>query len=314
MRKVAVTGGAGFVGTNLVSALIRCGYQVSVIDDFSTGLRSNVEKLGCEICEVSIVNKNDMYEVLAESEFIFHLAARGSVPRSIANPEATFEVNTRGTFNVLSFAKDFHVPLLFSSSSSVYGANDALPKNEYMWTSPLTPYAASKLYGEALMQSYSMSYNLPLITFRFFNIFGPWQRPDHDYAAVIPKAMNGETILVYGDGEQTRDFTYVDSVVSALINVMENQVSDPQPINLAFGGKISLNQVLNELSGYFPNLRVEYRPERPGDVRNSQNDPSRLFEYFPNLKATQFDVGMRKTIEWFTEHGASIVGAPAPKD
>ena len=173
MKSVVVTGGAGFVGTNLVKALIGLGYEVVVIDDFSTGLRSNVDDLDCQVHDLSIVNGHLLNSALNRSNFIFHLAARGSVPRSIKNPEATFRVNVEGTMNVLNHAKIHGTPVLFSSSSSVYGANRVLPKNEFMWTAPITPYAASKLSGEALVQSYGVSYDLPVFIFRFFNIFGP---------------------------------------------------------------------------------------------------------------------------------------------
>jgi UDP-glucose 4-epimerase len=255
---------------------------------------------------------------LRESDFIFHLAARGSVPRSIRNPEATFEVNVKGTFNVLSYAHQNSTPIFFSSSSSVYGTNQSLPKDEFMWTAPMTPYATSKLFGESLMQSYGLSYNLPVFTFRFFNIFGPWQRPDHDYAAVIPKwiwkAMKGETIQIYGDGEQTRDFTYIDSVTSALLQVLRNNLVSPHPVNLAFGRKVSLNQVLTLMSRHFPNLRVEYHPPRQGDVRDSQNDPKMLFDKVPNIEITPFEEGLVKTIEWLELHGNSVAGAPNPRN
>jgi UDP-glucose 4-epimerase len=317
VKSIAVTGGAGFVGTNLVKSLSRDGFEVSIIDDFSTGLRTNVIDLDCKVIETSVTNQDSLYAALRGIDFIFHLAARGSVPRSIKNPSATFEVNSRGTFNVISYAKEHGIPLLFSSSSSVYGTNQSLPKNEHMWTAPMTPYAASKLYGEALVQSYGLSYKLPVFTYRFFNIFGPWQRPDHDYAAVIPKwiwkAMKGEVIEIFGDGEQTRDFTYVDSVISALKLVMQNKITSPHPVNLAFGKKISLNETIRQLVKYFPDLRVKYCPERPGDVRDSQNDPQVLFQTVPNIQVTQFEDGLKKTIEWLSQYGHAIAGKPNPK-
>ena len=318
MTKVLVTGGAGFVGSNLVRALIDLGHEVTVIDDFSTGLNSNVNLLGCEVETCSILNDSKVDEISARSEYIFHLAARGSVPRSIRNPDATFDVNVRGTLNVLRSSVKKKIPLVFSSSSSVYGQNLELPKNEFMWTAPMTPYSASKLSGEALVQSYGLSFDLPVFTFRFFNIFGPWQRPDHDYAAVIPKwiwkAMNKQVIEIYGDGEQTRDFTYIDSVVSALTQVKKRNLTSPHPVNLAFGARISLNALANELSNYFPDLRVEYRPPRAGDVKDSQNDPSHLNAVVPGIEITNFEDGLKKTIEWFEEHGGKIIGAPSSKD
>ena len=318
MTVVAVTGGAGFVGTNLVITLRNQGYSVRVIDDFSSGLRSNVEHLNCEIFNTSITDQNGVENALHGCDFIFHLAARGSVPRSIKNPDATFNVNVLGTLNVLRYAQNAKLPIVFSSSSSVYGSNLDLPKNEFMWMAPLTPYAASKLSGEALVESYSRSFNFPAFTFRFFNIFGPWQRPDHDYAAVIPKwiwkAMNKQVIEIYGDGEHTRDFTYIDSVISALLKVKEKNLVSPRPVNLAFGSRISLNALANELSNFFPDLRVDYLPPRAGDVRDSQNDPTILNQVVPGIEITKFEDGLRKTINWFEESGEKIIGASTPKD
>jgi UDP-glucose 4-epimerase len=315
---VAVTGGAGFVGTNLVITLRNQGYSVRVIDDFSSGLRSNVEHLNCEIFNTSITDQDGMENALHGCDFIFHLAARGSVPRSIKNPDATFNVNVLGTLNILRYAQNAKLPIVFSSSSSVYGSNLELPKNEFMWMAPLTPYAASKLSGEALVESYSRSFNFPAFTFRFFNIFGPWQRPDHDYAAVIPKwiwkAMNKQVIEIYGDGEHTRDFTYIDSVISALLKVKEKNLVSPRPVNLAFGSRISLNALANELSNFFPDLRVDYLPPRAGDVRDSQNDPTILNQVVPGIEITKFEDGLRKTINWFEESGEKIIGASTPKD
>ena len=318
VTRIAVTGGAGFVGTNLVIALKNAGHDVKVVDDFSSGLLSNVEHLDCEISNTSICGKEELEKALSGCDYIFHLAARGSVPRSIRNPDATFDVNVVGTLNVLRYAKNAKIPIVFSSSSSVYGSNLQLPKNEYMWMAPITPYAASKLSGEALVESYSRSFDFPAFSFRFFNIFGPWQRPDHDYAAVIPKwiwkAMNKQVIEIFGDGEHTRDFTYIDSVTSALLEVKKRNLVSPHPVNLAFGSRVSLNSLATELSKYFPDLRIEYRPPRQGDVRDSQNDPTLLNQTVPGIDVTSFEDGLRKTIQWFAENGEKIIGAPSSKD
>jgi len=318
MSTIAVTGGAGFVGTNLVRSLLSEKFKVIVIDDFSTGLRSNVEGLGCEIREVSLVNEPEIHDALIGSDYIFHLAARGSVPRSIRNPRATHEVNTSGTMNVLEYARKNRTPISFSSSSSVYGTNLQLPKNEKMWTGPMTPYAASKLSGEALLQSYSLSYNMPAITYRFFNVFGPWQRPDHDYAAVIPKwiwkIMNNEKIQVFGDGEQSRDFTYVDDVVRILITGMKQNINHPEPLNLAFGERITLNQMLNFMKERKPDLEVEYLPERSGDVKNSQNDPKELTRVFPDVKPREFRAALFDVWDWLDKNSQRVLNGPKVSD
>lgn len=318
MATIAITGGAGFVGTNLARALLNEKLNVIVIDDFSTGLRSNVEDLGCDVREASLVNEREIHEALSGSDYIFHLAARGSVPRSIRNPRATHEVNTTGTLNVLEFARKSKTPISFSSSSSVYGTNVQLPKHEKMWTGPMTPYAASKLAGEALVQSYAMSYEIPAITYRFFNIFGPWQRPDHDYAAVIPKwiwrVMNHEKIYVYGDGEQSRDFTYIDDVVRILISGMKKNISHPEPLNLAFGERITLKEVIKVMSERSSNLEVEFLPGRPGDVKHSQNDPSELKKVFPEIKPKDFGTALYEIWDWLELNSSKVLNGPEVSD
>lgn len=318
MGKIAITGGAGFIGTNLLRSLLKDNYEVVVVDDFSTGLKSNLDGMDCEVHETSIEDFAKLTKVLKECKYIFHLAARGSVPRSIKNPRATFEVNVKGTMNVLECARNTGATVAFSSSSSVYGANLELPKKERMWMSPLTPYAASKLSGEALVQSYSASYGVKAITYRFFNIFGPWQRPDHDYAAVIPKwiwkLMNNEPIDVFGDGSHSRDFTYIDSVISVLKEAMDKEVTHSEPVNLAFGSKITLNETIELLKIRYPKLKVNYLPERPGDVKNSQNNPVLLSDLFPGIVPIRFDSALEKTIQWYKENVHGIVNGPKVAD
>jgi UDP-glucose 4-epimerase len=228
------------------------------------------------------------------------------------------DVNVTGTLNVLESARDTGAAVAFSSSSSVYGSNLELPKSETMWMAPLTPYAASKLSGEALVASFAASFGISAITYRFFNIFGPWQRPDHDYSAVIPKwfwkLMHSQSIEVFGDGNQSRDFTYIDSAVSVLIEGFKEKVHHPNPINLAFGSRITLNQCIDELRVKFPKVDVNYFPERAGDVRNSQNDPTLLTSIFPQIKPVEFSDALEKTYQWFIEHGTSIANGPRVTD
>jgi UDP-glucose 4-epimerase len=318
MAKVAVTGGAGFVGSNLVRALLNENHEVLVIDDFSTGLKGNLKNLDCQIEEISLLDAYNLNKALQEAEYIFHLGARGSVPRSIKDPRATIDVNVLGTLNVLETARVTGASVAFSSSSSVYGSNLFLPKNEKMWMSPLTPYAASKLSCEALVASYASSFGISAITYRFFNIFGPWQRPDHNYAAVIPKwiwkLMLGESIEVFGDGNQTRDFTYVDVVVEVLIRGLNEKVVHPEPINLALGAQISLNQCIDELRLRFPNLRVTYSAERIGDVRHSQNDPTLLNTIFPGINPISFSRALEETYQWILESRSSFAKSPLLAD
>ena len=187
MTKVAVTGGAGFIGSNLAKRLVEEGFEVVVVDDLSTGLLSNVDRERADFHQFSITDPQMLIAALKDCSTIFHFAARGSVPRSVKNPVATHEVNATGTFNVLEVARKTGAHVVFSSSSSVYGRNIQLPKDESMWLGPMSPYAASKLSSEGYLQAYASAYSVPTTTLRFFNVFGPKQRPDHEYAAVLPK-------------------------------------------------------------------------------------------------------------------------------
>jgi UDP-glucose 4-epimerase len=302
--KVLVTGGAGFVGTNLTLSLLEHGYDIKIFDDLSTGLEQNIPK-DAEFINASILDTSKLNNAIKECEVVVHLGARGSVPRSIKDPIATHDVNSSGTLNVLEAARTSGSHYIFSSSSSVYGSNMNLPKSEDMVLKPLTPYAASKMSGEALSLAYAKSYELPVSTFRFFNIFGPWQRPDHEYAAVLPKwiseCMKGDEIEIFGDGEQTRDFTYVGTVVNVIIDCISNKILHPEPVNLAYGNNISLNQVTELLKNSFLDLKVKYLPQRNGDVLHSKNDPKLVRSLYPNVNVEKFETSLQETIDWFKE-------------
>lgn len=300
--KVLVTGGAGFVGTNLTLSLLDHGYDVKIFDDLSTGLKQNIPK-DAELINASILDTSNLNNAIKDCEVVVHLGARGSVPRSIKDPIATHNVNSSGTLNVLEAARSSGSHYIFSSSSSVYGSNMTLPKSEDMVLRPLTPYAASKMSGEALSLAYAKSYELPVSTFRFFNIFGPWQRPDHEYAAVLPKwiskCLKGNEIEVFGDGLQTRDFTYVGTVVNIVLSCISKKILHPEPVNLAYGNNISLNQVLEIMKLNFPTLKVKYLPPRKGDVLHSKNDPKLVKALYPDITIDKFEVSLQKTIDWF---------------
>jgi len=318
MSKVAVTGGAGFIGSNLVARLITEGHDVVVIDDLSTGLLSNIQGQACEFHELSITNFDALKSAIKDCETVFHLGARGSVPRSIKNPVATHEVNATGTLNVLEVARDTGAHVIFSSSSSVYGKNMQLPKDESMWLGPMTPYAASKLAAEGYVQAYASAYRVPTTLLRFFNVFGPRQRPDHEYAAVLPKwiwlAMHKQPIQVFGDGAASRDFTYVDTVLDVALSAMNQKVVSDGAINLAYGNRISLNDTIGLLKRHFPDLEVVYKGERPGDVKESQNSPELLKKKFPNVKPMAFEAALSETIFWLKEFGQSVANGPKTSD
>ena len=300
--KVLVTGGAGFVGTNLTLSLLEHGYDVKIFDDLSTGLKQNIPK-DAELINTSILDTSKLNDAIKDCDVVVHLGARGSVPRSIKDPIATHDVNSSGTLNVLEAARSSGSHYIFSSSSSVYGSNMSLPKSEDMVLRPLTPYAASKMSGEALSLAYAKSYELPVSTFRFFNIFGPWQRPDHEYAAVLPKwiskCLKGDEIEIFGDGLQTRDFTYVGTVVNIILSCISKKILHPEPVNLAYGNNISLSQVLELMRLDFPSLKVKYLPPRKGDVLHSKNDPKLIKSLYPDIPLDKFEVSLQKTIDWF---------------
>ena len=318
MTKVAVTGGAGFIGSNLTKRLLSEGYDVVVIDDLSTGLLSNVDQDKSTFYQISITDPKSLATALKDCETIFHLAARGSVPRSIKNPVATHEVNATGTLNVLEVARISGAHVVFSSSSSVYGRNMQLPKDESMWLGPMTPYAASKLAAEGYVQAYASAYNIPTTLLRFFNVFGPRQRPDHEYAAVLPKwiwlAMQGMPIDVYGDGTASRDFTYVETVLDIAITAMNEKIVTEGAMNLAYGNRIFLNDAIEMLKKHFPDLQVNYRENRLGDVKESQNSPSLLKSLFPAIKPKPFEDALAETVVWLKDFGQSVANGPKTVD
>ena len=304
--KVLVTGGAGFIGANLVRALSDGpDNDIVVVDDLSFGLRSNLDGLDVTFIEGSILDKDLLATAMEGISSVVHLAARSSVPRSIAHPMAAHEDNTTGTVRVLEAARaQGDVQVIVASSSSVYGANDTLPKHEGLAARPVSPYAASKLATEAYTLAWGHSYDMPVLALRFFNVFGPLQPPLHTYAAVIPAflsaAMQGQPLPVHGDGTQCRDFTYVDTVVAVIVDAIQRRVSHLEPLNLAFGQKITLLEVISELEVIMDhNLSVDFQPSRVGDVARSQADSSALKRKFPDITPSNFAHGLRATADWF---------------
>ena len=304
--KVLITGGAGFIGANLVRALSDGpDNDIVVLDDLSFGFRSNLDGLDVAFVEGSILDEDLLATAMEGVSSVVHLAARSSVPRSIAHPLAAHEDNTTGTVRVLEAARaQGDVQVIVASSSSVYGANDTLPKHEGLAARPVSPYAASKLATEAYTLAWGHSYDMPVLALRFFNVFGPLQPPLHTYAAVIPAflsaAMQGQPLPVHGDGTQCRDFTYVDTVVSVIVDAIQRRVSHLEPLNLAFGQKITLLEVISELEVILDRkLPVDFQPSRAGDVARSQADSSALRRLFPDITPSDFADGLRATADWF---------------
>jgi UDP-glucose 4-epimerase len=310
--RVVVTGGAGFIGANLCRALLDDPGvdKVIALDDLSTGRRENLASLDqVELVEGSILDSSLLDSVFDGIDAVVHLAARPSVPRSLEDPMATHEANATGTMMVLEAARRSGGPhVVVASSSSVYGANPAIPKREDMATMPISPYAASKLATEAYTLAYGTSFDLPVLAFRFFNVFGPLQAADHAYAAVVPvfvsSALRGHPLPVHGDGHQTRDFTFVGSVAAVLADSIRRRVTDPQPVNLAFGSRVSLLELIALLEQLLGRpLPRHHSDPRPGDVRDSQADQTRLRGLFPDVEPVALDEGLQATVDWF--HAAS---------
>ena len=305
-----MSGGAGFIGANLCRMLARQEFvdEVVALDDLSTGSKENlVGSPSVQLVEGSILSTEDLDGAMAGAQALVHLAARPSVPRSLADPMATHQVNATGTMMVLEAARRHGLShVVVASSSSVYGANPALPKREDMATMPASPYAASKLATEAYSLAYARSFEVPVLAFRFFNVFGPLQPASHAYAAVVPafvsSALAGKPLTIHGDGTQTRDFTYVGTVVAVLTEAIRRHVVDPEPVNLAYGSRVSLLDVialLEEIVGH--ELQRDYVDSRAGDVRHSQADQTRLCRLFPDVQPTPLPDGLRATVEWFRE-------------
>ncbi|MDO8871971.1 MAG: SDR family oxidoreductase [Methanoregula sp.] len=305
--KYIVTGGAGFVGSHIVENLLQNNHDVVILDNLFSGTLSNVEpflkKDTVTFVKGSITDLPLLAKTFEGADGIFHEGAIASVPRSIANPVATNEANVTGTLNVLVAARDCGVKkVLFASSSSVYGNTKTLPKCEDMMSHPLSPYAVSKLTGEYYMNVFSEVYGIQTLSLRYFNVFGPRQDPKSQYAAVIPNfitsILNHKSPTVYGDGGQTRDFTYVKDVVQANIRAMESKAQGV--FNVAYCKRIDLNELASlimEITGIV--VPLVYEPVRTGDVRDSLADISRAKDAFGYSPEYTVKTGLMETIEWY---------------
>lgn len=303
--RVLVTGGAGFIGSHLVHRLVFAGHQVRVLDNFSSGQRSNLESV---LAEVELVEGDiQSYERASRSvrdcETVFHLAALPSVPRSIQDPLTSHHANVTGTLNVLLAARDAGVRrVLYSSSSSVYGANTESPKQESQTPLPISPYAVSKLAGEGYCRAFGEVYGLEAVAIRLFNVFGPRQDPQSHYAAVIPRFIAalfaGRAPVLFGDGEQSRDFTFVQNVVDAALLLIEVGDVRDGVYNVACGESCTLNELVAQLCRLTgADLEPIHEPDRPGDIRHSLADISRARHAFGYTPAVGLGEGLQITVE-----------------
>jgi UDP-glucose 4-epimerase len=303
--RVLVTGGAGFIGSNLCRRLVTTNGvdHVVVLDDLSTGFAANLDGVDVQFVEGSFLDVDLLHCVAEDVDSIVHLGARPSVPRSIADPVASHLANATGTVNILETARRTDAYVVMASSSSVYGATATLPKHEDLATRPMSPYAASKLAAEAYTNAYGHSYGLGTLAFRFFNVFGPRQPAGHAYAAVVPAfvdaALAGRPLTIYGDGCQTRDFTYVDTVTAVIAAALRRRYCDPDPINLAFGTRTDLLTLIGLLEAELGRpLERSHEAARVGDVPHSQADSSRLTRAFPEIEPTPLVEGLAATVAW----------------
>ncbi len=314
--KVLVTGGAGFIGSNLAEELIKQGAKVTILDNLTTGFRENLEEIKGDF-EFICGDLNDdkiLESVLNGVEIVFHQAALPSVPRSVENPVETHQACVNGTFNLLIKSRDYNVKrLIYAASSSAYGDQKTLPKVETMCPEPLSPYAAAKLMGEYYCQVFSKVYGLETFCLRYFNVFGPRQNPSSMYSGVISRfidaLMSEKTPLIYGDGEQSRDFTYIANVVNANINAAQTDKGVGEIINTANGERTSLNELLAVLKKITnkSDVKAEYKPERKGDVKHSQADNKRAVERINYKKLVGLEEGLTKTIDWWKKSRFSVV-------
>ena len=306
MSLYLVTGGAGFIGSHLAQELLRRGHQVRVLDNLSTGKRRNLDAIGpaVEFVEGDLANLGDCVRAVAGVDYVLHQAAIPSVPRSVADPVTSNRSNIDGSLNLLVAARDARVRrVVYAGSSSAYGDTPTLPKQESMVPAPLSPYALQKLVAEQYCQMFTRLYGLETVTIRYFNVFGPRQDPGSPYSGVISlfstSLLAGRQPTIYGDGEQTRDFTYVANVVDGVLRACEADGVSGEVFNVATGHRISLNQLLATMNGLLgTSFEAIYLPGRQGDVRDSQADIAKARTRLGYAPIVSFEEGLRHTLDW----------------
>jgi len=312
MAHYLVTGGAGFIGSHLTEELVRRGHRVRVADNLSTGKRSNLDHVqGVEFLEGDLADLDFAHRAVAGCEYVLHQAAIPSVPRSVKDPITSNRANVDATVNTLVAARDAGVKrLVFAASSSAYGNTPTLPKHEEMPTSPLSPYALQKVVGEQYLQMFTRLYGLETVSIRYFNVFGPRQDPSSPYSGVISvfasALIDNRSPKIYGDGEQTRDFTYVANVVDGVLRACEAPGASGEVINVATGGRISLNELFRTMRGLVGGtVEPTYDEPRAGDVRDSQADITKARRILGYEPIVSFEEGLRRTVEWYKTANAT---------
>ena len=307
--KYLVTGGAGFIGSHLVETLVKQGQDVRVLDNFLTGKRENIEEFldKIDLIEGDIRDFNTCEQAVNGVDYVLHQAALPSVPRSIKDPVLTNAINVVGTLNLLVASKDAKVnKFVFASSSSVYGDDPNLPKKEGIEGVPLSPYAVTKLVGENYLRVFSEIFGLGTVALRYFNIFGPRQDPHSQYAAVIPnfitRVIEEDSPKIFGDGEQSRDFTFVANVVKANLLAVESEDISGEVFNIACGDRITVNTLFEKIRHFFQKeVDPFYDKPRPGDILHSFADIAKARKMLKYEPAMSFDDGLRETIQWYSK-------------
>ncbi|MFH1844400.1 MAG: SDR family oxidoreductase [bacterium] len=307
MGKYLVTGGAGFIGSHLVEALCKRGDEVVILDNLSTGKRENIEPFLDQVrfVEGSITDLETVRSCCAGVEVVLHQAALASVPRSVKDPIASNETNINGTLNVLWAAHEAGAHrVVYAASSSTYGDTEVLPKREDMYPAPMSPYAVTKYVGELYLQVFDRLYGLSCVGLRYFNVFGPRQDPHSQYAAVVPlfitKLLAGEPPLIHGDGEQSRDFTYIQNVVEANLAAAAAEAPEGRSVNIACGERITINEICQRIQQLLgTDIAPEYDEPRVGDVKHSLADISLANQTIGYQPSVDLATGLRETVEWY---------------
>ncbi len=306
-----ITGGAGFIGSHIADHLLRQGHRVRIVDNFATGKRANIAELSgdLEVFEVNITDKAALDTAFAGADYVFHQAALASVPRSVADPLGTNEANVTGTLNVLLAARDAGVKrVAYAASSSAYGDIAGEFKTEDMPPNPLSPYAVAKLAGEYYCKAFTAVYGLETVALRYFNVFGPRQDETSQYAAVIPKFVasmsRGEAPIIYGDGQQSRDFTYIDNIVQGNLLAIKAPDAGGEMMNLATGGRISLLDLIEKINGILgTNITPRFEEARAGDIKHSRAGTDKARDLLDFAPVVDFDTGLARTVAWFLQRG-----------
>ncbi|HEY8205095.1 MAG TPA: SDR family oxidoreductase [Pyrinomonadaceae bacterium] len=306
-----VTGGAGFIGSHIAATLVQSGAKVRIIDDLSTGYQSNIDAIGSQVdfVKANVADERALQKALCDVELVFHEAAIPSVPRSVDRPAESHHASVDATFDLLLAARDQKVRrVIYAASSSAYGDQPELPKREDMRPAPLSPYAVGKLVGEYYCQVFTRVYGLETVSLRYFNVFGPRQDPTSQYSGVISRFMSalvtGSQPVIYGDGEQSRDFTYISNVLDANMRAAESAAASGEIINIANGRRTTLNELLETMKKVTgrSSVTARHEPPRPGDVRDSLADLTRartLLGYQPRVN---LEDGLRLTFEWWKKN------------